>query len=170
MACKGCLRPDQRSNTLQSRRLNETPWRFLQVHQWTQKSQWPGQWSQTISSHTSKICHCSVKTNLLEQSPSNWNELFSTDLRSLATTLRTIWNISFSWLNNTGAATLIEACPTQSHLFILNQTQFVCRDIDLGEFTSSEYLALQLRSVLITRSSVLQELPQLISLGTTRYD
>ena len=59
--------------------------------------------------------------------------------------------------------------------------QYVCRDIDLGEFRSFEYLALELKaelSVLIITvyrppkysSLFLQEFSELISLGITRYD
>ncbi len=79
-----------------------------------------------------------------------------------------------TWINSpAGVATLIEACLPNS-----NFDQFVCIDIDLGKFTSFEYLALELKaelSVLIITfyrpprysSLFLQEL---ISLCITRYD
>ena len=97
-----------------------------------------------------------------------------------------------TWLNSTtSVATLIEACPPNYNFYQsvrLNRkgggiaaifpTQFVCNGIDLGEFTSFEYLALELKAELLSiitlcrpqgySSLLLQQFSELT--GVTRYD
>ena len=100
-----------------------------------------------------------------------------------------------TWITNSNdVASLIEACPPNYSFYqsvrenkkgggiaAIFYAQYVCRDIDLGEFRAFEYLALELKaelSVLIITvyrppkysSLFLQEFSELISLGITRYD
>lgn len=64
-----------------------------------------------------------------------------------------------TWLNNDGAATLIEACPPSYDFFqsvrqvergggmaAVFSNQFSCTEIDLGTFSSFEYLAIVLKA------------------------